>query len=257
MRPSVLLLSCLSALVPAALTGQDTTRRVLRGRALDAYSAFPIVDVRVVLTSGADTVGEARSDSAGRFEAELAGSPVWAHFARDGYRSDSALWDSAEFPLRVAMNPLAVPTTAGSAKARSGVATFDGRASRSSPGRFITPERIAAVKPVKTSDLLRGVAGIRILERGGAVYATTHRAVRVDLSGSPADDRGEFCPMRIGIDGRIMLPGFSLDEVQPHEIHGMEIYTGVASMPGEYTSMHKDNECGLVMIWTKAARERS
>ena len=256
MRPTVLLLY-LSALIPSALAGQDAARRVLRGRALDAYSAFPIVDVRVVLTSGADTVGEALSDSAGYFQADVGGSVAWAHFTRDGYRADSARWEGVDLPLRVAMNPLAAQTIVVAAMSRSGLATFEGRARRGGPGRFITPERIAAMRPVTTSDLLRGIAGIRILERGGVIHATTHRAVRVDLSGAPpTDDRGEFCPMRIGVDGRIMLPGFSLDELQPHEIYGMEVYTGVASLPGEYTSMHKDTECGLVMIWTKAARER-
>src|SRR5687767_11879303 len=162
MRPFVFLVY-LSALAPQALAGQDAARRVLRGRALDAYSAFPILDVRVVLTSGADTVGEAQSDSAGYFQADVGGSAVWAHFVRDGYCSDSALWDGGDLPLRVAMDPLAAQTIVTSAKARTGVATFDGRARRGGPGRFITPQRIAALRPVKTSDLLRGLPGIRIV----------------------------------------------------------------------------------------------
>jgi hypothetical protein len=44
---------------------------------------------------------------------------------------------------------------------------------------------------------------------------------------------------------------FSVDEIRPEDIMGIEIYQGAATMPAEFSSVQHDAPCGLVMIWTK------
>ena len=46
--------------------------------------------------------------------------------------------------------------------------------------------------------------------------------------------------------------GFSLNAVQPEEVHGIEIHSGPASIPSEFGGARMDAYCGLVMIWTRA-----
>jgi hypothetical protein len=61
------------------------------------------------------------------------------------------------------------------------------------------------------------------------------------------------CYMAIGIDGQIKDWGFSVDEVDPHDIYGIEVYSGPATLPREFASLFGGAYCGLVMIWTRAA----
>ena len=79
-------------LVAGELTAQSVPGTLLRGRVIDARTAVPLHDVRVVLTSGRDTLARAQSDSTGAFQAageSSASGPVLVHFSRIGYRADS------------------------------------------------------------------------------------------------------------------------------------------------------------------------
>ncbi|MFL5580183.1 MAG: hypothetical protein ACJ8AO_07405 [Gemmatimonadaceae bacterium] len=54
------------------------------------------------------------------------------------------------------------------------------------------------------------------------------------------------------VDGQVKEWGHSLDSVQSEEVHGIEIYSGPASIPSEFGGARTDACCGLVMIWTRA-----
>ena len=249
------------------MPAQDAPARPLRGHVIDAYAAVPVANARVVLTSGRDTIAEARSDSAGFFEARVSAPAGWAHFMRIGYVPDSAEWRVAPRLIRVAMNRVNAPPTLAAVNVRAGMSAFDKRALRG-VGRVITPERIAAAKPIHTSDLLRGLAGVRLVDSAGMVMAVTQRSLRLTPSGAApseqtldsdaarAQSTSESCPMRVAIDGRLMLAGFSVNDVQAREIYGIEVYAGAATMPAEFAGLSNQVSCGLIMIWTKAARER-
>jgi hypothetical protein len=245
---------------------------MLRGRIIDARTAAPIRDVSVTITTGRDTLGRARSDTSGMFQS-LIGAPatsVVVHFNRIGYRADSLkLATGLEAPLRVAMVPLNATANTLAAivvrdTARSG---FERRARRNTGGAFIRLEDIEKTKPVRTSDLFRSYPGVRIDDSSGVTQLVSLRSTRQQAPTSrKAIIAGETvmlpstnaarCVLRIGTDGRLMPPDFSVDDVRPADVIGIELYLGAATIPTEFSSVQRDAPCGIVMIWTKNGTEQ-
>jgi hypothetical protein len=81
--------------------------------------------------------------------------------------------------------------------------------------------------------------------------------VQVDSSGIVRVDRGrtsiygDNCQdgVQIFIDGALVSNGYSLRNMSPAALRGIEIYRGVASTPAELRSPRM--ACGTVAIWTK------
>jgi hypothetical protein len=182
-------------------------------------------------------------------------------------------------PLRVAMTPSTNQTIAslGSTKvvAASGTTDFDRRAARHAGGVFITEAEIARRAPTRTSDLFRSILGILVLDSGGVRQLTSNRttgsfsaptinargltsstaargALPTFVTDSSSSSRvdGRRCVLRIGIDGQLMGPSFTVDEIPVSAVHGVEAYLGAATIPIEYSTVQGDSPCGIVMIWT-------
>jgi hypothetical protein len=104
-------------------------------------------------------------------------------------------------------------------------------------GHFLTRRQIENMQSTRGSDVLRAIAGIRI-EQG--------------RFGQVALGRGS-CPFRFIMDGVRIGPGFSMDDVSPHAIEGIEIYMGAASIPIEFQGFASDRDgtCGVIVIWTR------
>ena len=122
-------------------------------------------------------------------------------------------------------------------------------------GYFITRERIEDRAPLYTTDLFRGVAGIKVVPAGtlrNAVVLTGSRSISLGGSG--------FCFPTVWMDGQMVhqgtagsIPGFRgpafLDQlVHPDDIAGIEVYNSAASMPVQY-NLHA--ACGAIVIWTR------
>ena len=248
----------------SAVGGQSPTGSLLRGRVIDARTAAPLRDVGVTITAGSDTLGRAVTDSVGAFQMTTRTGPIVAHFVRLGFRHDSIATTVGEFPLRVAMvaataavasalNPVVVRDTA----LRTG---FQRRAARGTGGSFISAADIAKRKPTRTSDLLRSYSGFRIYDSSGVTQLismrgtrTTPDAHRSAIPGDtmPAPNAARRCVLRIALDGHLVPTEFSVDDVRPEDVMGIEIYNGAATMPAEFASVQHDAPCGLIMIWTK------
>jgi len=54
----------------------------------------------------------------------------------------------------------------------------------------------------------------------------------------------------------LMPVDFSVDDIRPNDVKGIEVYLGPATIPAEFSSVQPDAPCGLVMIWTKTGSER-
>jgi len=253
--------------IVSALGGQSPTDSLLRGRVIDARTAVPLRDVGVTITVGSDTVARGVTDSLGAFQMTARRGPVIAHFVRLGFRPDSIATTVGEFPLRVAM-VAATATVASALKpvvvrdttARSG---FQRRAARNTGGSFISEAEIARRKPTRTSDLLRSYSGFRIYDSSGVTQLISMRGTRstpdshrsaIPGDTMPAPNAARRCVLRIALDGNLVPTEFSIDEVRPEDIMGIEIYNGAATMPAEFSSVQHDAPCGLVMIWTKGSR---
>lgn len=108
-------------------------------------------------------------------------------------------------------------------------------------GTFITRDDIERRNPMTVADLLRTVRGLAVRTSGGRAEVRFVRAnTRVD---------GADCPPEMWIDG-VRAFGATVDEFDPGEVEGIELYRGLGQIPAEYLS--RTAGCGLVMIWTRS-----
>lgn len=59
------------------------------------------------------------------------------------------------------------------------------------------------------------------------------------------------CVVPVVVDGIRREGSYEVDEIDPKEIHGIEIYSGIGAIPPEFSSMSKNSWCGIVVIWTR------
>jgi hypothetical protein len=109
------------------------------------------------------------------------------------------------------------------------------------PGTFVTRQQIEARMPLASSDMLRRVPGVRL--------------VRNRAGDNIAIGRGN-CPYRFIIDGARIGATYSIDEMPPQWIEGLEIYHGLAQIPVEFAAapIESNTACGLIVIWTRNRR---
>ena len=234
-----------------ALSAQPTSGRAqtIVGSVLDDLTSTPLFGAAVMLLDSLDTaVRWAESDSTGRFVLNVPRAGQYRLYAdRLGYSellSDTfALRQTGPVELELRMVPMpieleAVVVTAERRRARLDRQGFYRRRDRSM-GHFFDTEQILAIKPMRTTDLLRRVPGVVVRRNriGGAV-ATTLRGVRP-------------CPMKVVLDGyKIDLTDDALDNwVSADEVIGVEVFPGGVGAPVQHRGT--DAFCGVIMIWTR------
>jgi len=104
-----------------------------------------------------------------------------------------------------------------------------------SPGHFITRDDIERIKPARTTAMLRRVPGLDIGKR------TRSGLTPVTMS------RRKGCYPQFWVDGT-RAPFFDVDNIQPREIAGIEVYRGNSEVPIRFK--HRDR-CGVIVIWTR------
>jgi hypothetical protein len=238
--------ACLVASSAHPASGRAQT---IVGRVLDDLNSTPLFGAAIMLLDSTDTaVRWAESDSTGRFILDVPRAGPYRLYAdRLGYKellSDTfALREAGPVELELRMIPMpleleAVVVTAEQRRARLDRQGFYRRRDRSM-GHFFDTEEIQAIKPMRTSDLLRRVPGVIVRRNriGGAV-ATTWRGAGA-------------CPMKIVLDGyKLDLSGDALDNwVSADEVIGVEVFPGGVGAPIQHRGT--DAFCGVVMIWTR------
>ena len=113
-------------------------------------------------------------------------------------------------------------------------------------GTFITRDEIARRNPMTIADLLRTVRGLAVRTSGGR---TEVRFVRANTRVDAVD-----CPPEMWIDG-VRAFSATVDEFDPDEVEGIELYRGLGQTPAEYLS--RSAGCGLVIIWTRSPSRMS
>ena len=108
-------------------------------------------------------------------------------------------------------------------------------------GAFITRDDIEQRHPLTLADLLRTVRGLTIRTSGGRTELRFVRAnSRID---------GVDCPPELWFDG-VRTFDATVDELDPDEVEGIELYRGIGQIPAEYLS--RTAGCGVVLIWTRS-----
>lgn len=114
-------------------------------------------------------------------------------------------------------------------------------------GRFIDRQDIEDRNPVRLTDLLREVPGLRLLCDPGACKIQFERA-KPPLGLSD-------CPVLYFVDGTPFPMTFPDEYLAPDHIEGIEVHTS-ATVPAEYNRMVGSTEtgsprCGVILIWTR------
>lgn len=99
-------------------------------------------------------------------------------------------------------------------------------------GYFITRQDILERDPLRTSDMLRRVPGVRLGSGGSGL-------TRI---------RGRSCRISYFVDG-IRAPGFNVDNVMPRAVAGIEIYKGTSTVPAEFRGGF--TPCAVIVLWTR------
>jgi len=116
-------------------------------------------------------------------------------------------------------------------------------------GHFLTPDDIEKRRPTVTSELFRGVPGLRLERTDNAADGN------LLLMRGPFDD----CRPAVYIDGRFMndLTADEIDDwVNPEEVAGIEIYAG-PGLPEQFSTglggvgRRGAQQCGSIVIWTR------
>lgn len=126
---------------------------------------------------------------------------------------------------------------------------FNRRRKQGTGGRYITQTDIEQRLPAVTTDLLRRVPGVRIADSMGVALAISTRSPKPRIT--PRQSGAVPCVMRVAVDGFLKDPTFPMNSILPHEIYGIEVYSGPSSIPAEFGGARADAYCGLIMIWTR------
>lgn len=106
-------------------------------------------------------------------------------------------------------------------------------------GHFVTRAEIEKRHPMLLSDMVRVVPGATIL-----IGENGRTALRFARVGRPN------CPPQFFVDG-LQVTGFSIDDMPPGDVEGVELYAGPAGLPPEFNRLHGTTVCGTVAIWTR------
>ncbi len=142
---------------------------------------------------------------------------------------------------------------------------FESRRSLRQTTASITAEDIEKRNPVDTWQMLTNIPSMRVMEYGAGVpgvFAMSSREQQVvQKRGVPGGVATIPCWYRVMLDGVLLpdiMPDLSTVLPVPSEVHGIEVFAGLATIPPQYNSSVSDgqggartNSCGLIAIWTK------
>ena len=111
-------------------------------------------------------------------------------------------------------------------------------------GWFITRAEIERRHPTNLSDLLRTLPGVRVtLGSDGKARLRMGRAIT-----GPANRVD--CPVEYVVDS-VRPALFNLDDMNPMDVEGLEVYSGAAAIPSELAAHNGNSSCGVIVIWSR------
>jgi hypothetical protein len=142
---------------------------------------------------------------------------------------------------------------------------FETRRSLRQTTASITAEDIAKRNPVDTWQMLTNVSSMRVIQYGAGapgVFAMSTRENRiVQRRDAVGGGISSPCWYRVMLDGVMLqddMPDLSNVLPPPGDVHGIEVFAGLATIPVQYvrsipdaTGGLKSNACGLIAVWTK------
>jgi hypothetical protein len=228
------------------------TAQAVRGVVLDATTSAAVQWAAVVLL---DSVGgqlvRVTTDRNGSFQIYFDASGQVRvrveHTAYASYLSPLLVLRPTEpltLQVRLEPRPLALDSVVVRARDRSHLAGFHRRRTTNAFGHFISRDEIDRRLPPRTSELIRGVAGM-------AVVSTPFRGRTYNVIAVRGGQTR--CQPAIYVDGvpfQQQVPHSTLDELlAPAMLEGVEVYTSTGNAPAEFID---PAGCGVVLFWTRS-----
>lgn len=115
-------------------------------------------------------------------------------------------------------------------------------------GLFVTPEMIAAIRPVRATDALTHIPNVVVHRRGARTRITA------------ASQQCEYAlvvdNIRIGQPGSRVRTTTPDDAVSGTDIYAIEVYPRNRGLPAKFLGMTSEDGCGTIVIWTKGMLSR-
>ncbi len=225
----------------AGEAGAQSRRTVFAGVVYSGQSGEPLEGAQVImLGSGRSTL----TDVSGYFRIEdLDPGADSVEVRYLGYEHNHELIDilgkrltQAVFLLTPSVLELAELTVeVGPLRATGKLARFEERRARGF-GHFLGPMDIERIAPQRTADVLRRIPGLIVT------------SVRLGRSNIRIGRGLSACNPMVYLDG-MPMPAFEFDDISPQDLMAVEVYSGVASAPVEFSN--RNNGCGVIAVWTK------
>ncbi|MEP6781059.1 MAG: hypothetical protein ABJC26_14285 [Gemmatimonadaceae bacterium] len=126
------------------------------------------------------------------------------------------------------------------------LAEYEMRLAHKEANAFVTRADIEKRNPIRLSQMLRTMPGLKIMDSLGIMVARSTRGPRPSLL-----DPERYCMFRISVDGIVMPAGTDIDNTVPMDVHGVEVFFGPSRVPPGMGGIRQDNWCGLIAIWTR------
>ena len=250
------------------------------GVVTDSATNRPLTGVHIAIEGTSLAVA---TDSAGRF---AIGNVPWGwrvvQFRALGYGPQNIAlqfdparpveWAQALAPTAAHLQPVVV--TKPARELDLGREGFDERR-KIGRGQFMTSDEWDRFAPRDIASVLSRFHSLIVKFSGGNSYVLSTRGDLVRQT----DKRGmqsEPCALRIGLNGQLMPPDFTVDQIPVSQVQAIEVYAGPAEMPSEFNNdlggapatvpdnlppaladasgparPTEDIRCGLVMIWSR------
>jgi TonB family protein len=109
-------------------------------------------------------------------------------------------------------------------------------------GRYIGKEEMDRRNALRTTDVLRAIPGLQVVStpRGNVLRLRANR-----------------CDPFIWLDGTPATAGYlDVDAFPPNTLEGIEVYSGVGSVPVELRGPRGEEACGVIALWTRMPEPR-
>ena len=177
-------------------------------------------------------------------------SSITLNVRRLGYRPGQASLQHAAVETAVEIRLVAVPEVLPTVEVRRRGDISDSRLSgynsrrEKRVGHFVTRDQLDRHDSPRFADVLRSVPGLVV------------KPLRGSGGGRTVSMRGNCSPL-VFFDGFPAAAGpMDLDMVDLSTVEGIEIYSSFATIPADFISVGGNERCGVIAIWSRAARPR-
>lgn len=115
-------------------------------------------------------------------------------------------------------------------------------------GLFVTPEMIAAIRPIRATDAFVNIPNVVVHRRGSRTRISSSN---VHCEYGLVVDR-----MRFGQAGSRVRTTSPDDAVSGTDLYAIEVYPRNRGLPAHFLGMTQDDGCGTIVIWTKGMLPR-